>query len=167
MHNLSNVGSKLGSFQSRICVSKKLVSPAATARINLPRARENTCSFLWNTLPVVRMVRCCGILCNIMCKPLKSLGIFLLHSKSVVASEGEEDSTTPRRGRWIAFSLFFNLYIVYVLCVRVQKQRGRLKPKGCVCVRFRSRAGSFLSTSLPAVWEAAGRGFLFDLRMIK
>ena len=46
MHNLSNVGSKLGSFQSRICVSKKLFSPAATARINLPRARENTCSFL-------------------------------------------------------------------------------------------------------------------------
>ena len=46
MHNLSNVGSKLGSFQSRICVSKKLFSPAATERINLPRARENTCSFL-------------------------------------------------------------------------------------------------------------------------
>ena len=159
MHNLSNVGSKLGSFQSRICVSKKLVSPAATARINLPRARENTCSFLWNTLPVVRMVRCCGILCNIMCKPLKSLGIFLLHSKSVVASEGEEDSSFPRGGRWIAFSLFFNLYILYVLCVRVQKQRGRLKPKGCVCVRFRSRAfGSFLSTS-PLCERQQGGGF--------
>ena len=106
------------------------------------------------------MVRYCGILCNIMCKPLKSLGIFLLHSKSVVAlSEGEEDSTTP--GGVELHSLSFLIYIYYVLCVRVQKQRGRLKPKGCVCVRFRSRAGSFLSTSL--LWRGAtGRGFLFD-----
>lgn len=49
-----------------------------------------------------------------MCKPLKSLGIFLLHSKSVVASEGEEDSSFPRGGVEL-HSLSFLIYI-YIIC---------------------------------------------------